>query len=64
MDFNKLVGDSFGYTKEGLVGHWVKWIVLIILSLLPLIPIIFGLGAGYVAAMVAPVMLILSLIHI
>ena len=62
MDFGKIVGDSFEYAKEGLVGHWVKWIVLIILALLPAIPILFGLGAGYVAAMVAPVMLIPTII--
>jgi hypothetical protein len=42
MDFNKLVGDSFSYAKEGLVGDWVKWILLIILALLPAIPI-FGM---------------------
>ena len=62
MDFGKIVGDSFEYAKEGLVGHWVKWIVLIILSLLPLIPILLGLGAGVLAAMVAPVMLIPTII--
>jgi len=42
MDFNKLVGDSFSYTKEGLVSDWVKWIQLIILAVLPAIPI-FGM---------------------
>ncbi len=25
MDYGKMVGDSFAYAKEGLVGKWVKW---------------------------------------
>jgi len=58
MDIGKLVGDSFEYAKEGLVGHWVKWIVLIILALLPAIPIVFGVVAGVVSVMAAPSMLI------
>jgi len=62
MDFGKLVGDSFGYAKEGLVGHWVKWIVLIILALLPAIPIVLGIVMGIVSVMVAPVMLIPTII--
>ena len=58
MEFGKLVGDSFAYAKEGLVGHWLKWIVLIILSLLPAIPIILGIVFGVVAVLTAPAMLI------
>ena len=58
MEFGKLIGDSFEYAKEGLVGHWVKWIVLIILSLLPVIPILFGIVFGIVSVMTAPVMII------
>lgn len=42
MDFGKIVGDSFGYAKEGLVGKWVNWILLIISC------IIFPLIMGYV----------------
>jgi hypothetical protein len=42
MDFGKLVGDSFGYAKEGLVGKWVTWILLIISC------IIFPLIMGYI----------------
>ncbi len=38
MDFGKLLGDSFEYTKEGLLGNPVTWILLIVLSLLPVIP--------------------------
>ncbi len=36
-----MVGDSFAYAKEGLVGKWVKWILLIISC------IIFPLILGY-----------------
>jgi len=36
-----MVGDSFAYAKEGLVGKWVKWILLIISC------IIFPLIMGY-----------------
>jgi len=41
MDFGKLVGDSFGYAKESLVGKWVNWLLLIISC------IIFPLIMGY-----------------
>ena len=41
MDFGKVVGDSFGYAKDGLVGKWVSWILLIISC------IIFPLIMGY-----------------
>ena len=58
MEFGKLVGDSFEYAKEGLVGHWLKWIVLIILGFLPVIPIMFGVIFGIVSALTAPAMLI------
>lgn len=58
MEFGKLVGESFEYAKEGLVGHWLKWIVLIILGFLPAIPIIFGVIFGIVSALTAPAMLI------
>ena len=58
MEFGKLVGESFEYAKEGLVGHWLKWIVLIILGFLPVIPIMFGVIFGIVSALTAPAMLI------
>jgi len=58
MEFGKLVGDSFGYSKDGLVGHWMKWIMLIILSILPVIPIMFGVIFGIVSVMTAPAMII------
>jgi hypothetical protein len=58
MEFGKLVGDSFTYAKEGLVGHYGKWIMLIILSILPVIPLMFGVIYGVVTAFTAPDMLI------
>lgn len=30
MDFGKMLGESFDYTKSGLVGQWGKWILLFI----------------------------------
>ena len=51
MEYGKLVGDSFGYAKEGLVGHYGKWILLIILSVLPVIPVMLGVIFGIVTLM-------------
>jgi hypothetical protein len=52
MDFGQLIGDSFDYTKEGLVGNWGKWILLIVLAMLPAIPIV-----GWVIVTVAGTMM-------
>ena len=41
MDISQMVGDSFEYAKDGLVGKWSKWILLIISC------IIFPLIMGY-----------------
>jgi hypothetical protein len=62
MEFGKLVGDSFGYAKDGLVGHWMKWIMLIILSILPVIPLIIGIVFGVVALFTAPALLIPTIV--
>lgn len=43
MEIERLLGNSFGYTKEGLFGKPATWILLIILSMLPAIPIIAGI---------------------
>jgi hypothetical protein len=58
LEFGKLIGNSFEYSKEGLVGHWGKWIILIILGFLPAIPIMLGVIFGIVTALTAPAMLI------
>ncbi|MDI9634043.1 MAG: DUF4013 domain-containing protein [Methanolinea sp.] len=36
-----MLGDSLGYAKDGLVGHWKRWILLVIST------IIFPLMMGY-----------------
>lgn len=41
MDYGNMIGDSFVYAKDGLVGHWKRWILLIIST------IIFPLMMGY-----------------
>ena len=35
MDFGNMLGDSFEYTKEALMGKWIKWILLIIPFMAP-----------------------------
>jgi hypothetical protein len=62
MDFGKLVEESFGYAKDGLVGHWLKWILLIILAFLPAIPVIAGIVMGIISVMAAPSLLIPTII--
>lgn len=42
MDIGKMLGEAYEYTKEGLVGKWVKWILLAICA------IIFPLLYGYI----------------
>lgn len=38
-----MLGDSLEYTKEGLMGKWVKWLLLIIISIIPIVDfIMFG----------------------
>jgi hypothetical protein len=32
-----MLGDSFEYTKEGLMGKWVKWLLLIVISIIPIV---------------------------
>jgi hypothetical protein len=54
MEYGKLVGDSFAYAKEGLVGHYGKWIILIILSFIPAIPIMAGVIFGILTLMSSP----------
>ena len=39
MDFGNMVGESFGYAKEGLVGKWKKWILLLIATILLTLPL-------------------------
>lgn len=45
MDYGKLLGDSFAYTKDGFFGKPVAWVLLIILGILPVIPFIIAVIA-------------------
>lgn len=42
MDYGNMVGESFEYAKEAVVGKWNKWVMLIIATILLGIPL-----AGY-----------------
>jgi hypothetical protein len=42
MDYGNMVGDSFAYAKEAVVGKWNQWVMLIIATILLGIPL-----AGY-----------------
>jgi len=39
MDYGNMVGEAFGYAKEGLVGKWMKWILLLIATILLTLPL-------------------------
>jgi len=39
MDYGNMVGDSFAYAKEAVVGKWNKWVMLIIATILLGLPL-------------------------
>jgi Protein of unknown function (DUF4013) len=39
MDYGSMVGESFGYAKEAVVGKWNKWLMLIIATILLGLPL-------------------------
>ena len=41
MDFEKILGDSFAYTKEAVAGKWMQWLLLVIATILLCLPL-FG----------------------
>jgi len=43
MDYGSMVGESFEYTKEAVVGKWAKWVMLVIATILLALPLM-----GYV----------------
>jgi hypothetical protein len=43
MDYGSMVGESFAYAKEAVVGKWNKWLMLIIATILLGLPLM-----GYV----------------
>ena len=40
MDFDKILGDSFAYTKEAVVGKWMQWLLLVIATILLCLPLL------------------------
>ncbi len=45
MGISENISESFGYTKEALIGKWVRWILLIIISIIPFVNFIAN---GYI----------------
>lgn len=43
MDFGNMLGDSFAYTKDAIVGKWMQWLLLVIATVLLCLPLL-----GYV----------------
>ncbi len=41
MEIGEILENSYDYTKEGLVGKWVKWVILAVLWIIQILP--FGL---------------------
>lgn len=46
MEFMEMIGDAFEYTRDALVGKWMRWLILAVVSLIPIVNLILG---GYVA---------------
>jgi len=40
MDYGSMLGESFEYAKEGLVGKWMKWLLLLIATILLSLPLL------------------------
>lgn len=40
MDYGNMLGESFEYAKEGLVGKWMKWLLLLIATILLSLPLL------------------------
>ncbi len=40
MDFDKMLGESFTYTKEAIVGKWMQWLLLVIATILLCLPLL------------------------
>jgi len=34
MDYTRLLGDSFDYTKEALWGRWTRWLLLLVSTII------------------------------
>ena len=40
MDYGSVLGDSFGYAKDSVIGKWMQWVLLIIATILLCIPLL------------------------
>jgi hypothetical protein len=40
MDFGNMIGDSFGYAKDSVIGKWMQWLLLIIATVLLALPLL------------------------
>ena len=40
MDYGKILGEAFGYAKEGLVGRWMRWVLLLVATILLALPLL------------------------
>ncbi len=40
MDFGNMLGDSFEYAKEAIVGKWMQWLLLVIATILLCLPLL------------------------
>lgn len=40
MDYGNMIGESFAYAKDALVGKWMQWVLLLIATILLTIPLL------------------------
>ncbi len=40
MDFGNMLGDSFAYAKDAVVGKWMQWLLLVIATILLCLPLL------------------------
>jgi len=40
MDFGEMLGDSFAYAKDAIVGKWMQWLLLVIATILLCLPLL------------------------
>jgi hypothetical protein len=40
MEFEKILGDSFAYTKAAIAGKWMQWLLLVIATILLCLPLL------------------------
>jgi len=40
MDYGTMIGDSFAYAKDAVIGKWMQWILLLVATLILAIPLL------------------------